>query len=200
MQAHDTAVRSMIWSHNDQWMLTGDHGGFVKYWQSNMNNVKMYQAHKDPVRGLRWELRHTHPTSARLFVVDPTTYDDGESLTVKCTGLSLVWQLRPSRCTVCLQLKLLFKIISLLHSIVLHCWSRLCNVSSLHTVTRTYCFDGLHYCYTVHVYQINIYLYCISIKEQCQLSSNKIIPWLQLPGYVIHLLMQSVHVFGSKSM
>ena len=44
-------------------MLTADHGGFVKYWQSNMNNVKMYQAHKDPVRGLRWEpsgekLRH----------------------------------------------------------------------------------------------------------------------------------------------
>jgi polyadenylation factor subunit 2 len=33
-------------------MLTADHGGFVKYWQSNMNNVKMYQAHKDPVRGL----------------------------------------------------------------------------------------------------------------------------------------------------
>ena len=45
----------MIWSTNDQWMLTGDHGGFVKYWQSNMNNVKMYQAHKDPIRGLRWE-------------------------------------------------------------------------------------------------------------------------------------------------
>ena len=43
----------MVWSHNDHWMLTADHGGFVKYWQSNMNNVKMYQAHKDPIRGLR---------------------------------------------------------------------------------------------------------------------------------------------------
>jgi polyadenylation factor subunit 2 len=53
LQAHDTSVRSMVWSHNDQWMLTGDHAGFVKYWQSNMNNVKMYQAHKDPIRGLR---------------------------------------------------------------------------------------------------------------------------------------------------
>ena len=42
-----------MWSHNDHWMLTADHGGFVKYWQSNMNNVKMYQAHKDPIRGLR---------------------------------------------------------------------------------------------------------------------------------------------------
>lgn len=36
------------------WLLTGDHGGFVKYWQSNMNNVKMYEAHKEPIRGLRW--------------------------------------------------------------------------------------------------------------------------------------------------
>lgn len=53
-QAHDTSVRVMKWSHNDQWMLTADHAGFVKYWQSNMNNVKMYQAHKDPIRGLRY--------------------------------------------------------------------------------------------------------------------------------------------------
>ena len=52
-QAHDSSVRAMQWSPNDQWMLTGDHNGFVKYWQSNMNNVKMYQAHKDPIRGLR---------------------------------------------------------------------------------------------------------------------------------------------------
>ena len=53
LQAHDTSVRCMVWSHNDQWMLTADHGGFVKYWQSNMNNVKMYQAHKEAIRGLR---------------------------------------------------------------------------------------------------------------------------------------------------
>jgi len=43
LQAHDSPVRSMIWSHNDIWMVTGDHAGYVKYWQSNMNNVKMYQ-------------------------------------------------------------------------------------------------------------------------------------------------------------
>lgn len=54
LQAHDTAVREMKWSHNDQWMITADHGGYIKYWQSNMNNVKMYQAHKDPIRGLRY--------------------------------------------------------------------------------------------------------------------------------------------------
>ena len=52
LQAHDAAVRAMVWSHSDQWMITADHNGFVKYWQSNMNNVKMYQIHKEPVRGL----------------------------------------------------------------------------------------------------------------------------------------------------
>ncbi|CAF3964872.1 unnamed protein product, partial [Rotaria magnacalcarata] len=55
LQAHDSAVRAMIWSNNEQWMLTGDHNGFVKYWQSNMNNVQVYQAHTDPVRGLTTE-------------------------------------------------------------------------------------------------------------------------------------------------
>lgn len=45
----------MVWSHNDQWMVTADHAGYIKYWQSNMNNVKMYQAHKEPIRGIRWD-------------------------------------------------------------------------------------------------------------------------------------------------
>jgi len=53
LQAHDESVRAMRWSHNDQWMVTADHAGYVKYWQSNMNNVKMYQGHKEPIRGVR---------------------------------------------------------------------------------------------------------------------------------------------------
>ena len=52
-QAHDTAVRAMRWSHSDAWMVTADHAGYIKYWQSNMNNVKMYQGHKEPIRGIR---------------------------------------------------------------------------------------------------------------------------------------------------
>lgn len=43
----------MVWSRNDSWMVTGDQNGYVKYWQSNMNNVKMFQAHKEPVRAIR---------------------------------------------------------------------------------------------------------------------------------------------------
>ncbi|QQP39526.1 Wdrepeat proteinlike, partial [Caligus rogercresseyi] len=42
LQAHDSPVRAMEWSHSDEWMVTGDHGGYVKYWQSNMNNVKIF--------------------------------------------------------------------------------------------------------------------------------------------------------------
>ena len=53
-KAHDSPVRSMVWSHNDVWMVTGDHGGYIKYWQSNMNNVKMFQAHKEAIRGIRY--------------------------------------------------------------------------------------------------------------------------------------------------
>ena len=45
----------MVWTHNDQWMVTCDQGGMVKYWQSNMNNVKIFTAHKEPVRQLRYD-------------------------------------------------------------------------------------------------------------------------------------------------
>uniref|UniRef100_A0A0A9XI50 Pre-mRNA 3' end processing protein WDR33 n=1 Tax=Lygus hesperus TaxID=30085 RepID=A0A0A9XI50_LYGHE len=54
LQAHDTPVRTMVWSHNEMWMVTADHAGFVKYWQSNMNNVKMFMAHQEAIRGIRY--------------------------------------------------------------------------------------------------------------------------------------------------
>ncbi|RKP00028.1 hypothetical protein CXG81DRAFT_13715 [Caulochytrium protostelioides] len=49
MQAHDGPIRAMRWSHNDVWLLSGDDTGTVKYWQSNMNNLKMVQAHREPI-------------------------------------------------------------------------------------------------------------------------------------------------------
>ncbi|CAN6444028.1 unnamed protein product [Victoria cruziana] len=30
LQAHDQAIRSMVWSHNENWMVTGDDGGSIK--------------------------------------------------------------------------------------------------------------------------------------------------------------------------
>lgn len=35
-------------------MVTGDDKGYVKYWQANMNNVKMFQGHLEAIRGLRY--------------------------------------------------------------------------------------------------------------------------------------------------
>ena len=57
-QAHDTPVRSMQWSHNGVWMVTSDDRGFVKYWQSNLNNVHTFQAHTEPIRCTRWGVPH----------------------------------------------------------------------------------------------------------------------------------------------
>lgn len=55
----------MVWSHNEMWMVTADHAGYVKYWQSNMNNVKMFLAHQEAIRGIRYlrlisEKRQSH--------------------------------------------------------------------------------------------------------------------------------------------
>lgn len=52
LQAHDTAVRSMVFSHSDQYLLSGDHGGVVKYYEPNFNCVKIFQAHDQPLRQL----------------------------------------------------------------------------------------------------------------------------------------------------
>lgn len=52
LQAHDMAVRALCWSHNENWLISGDDGGSIKYWQPNMNNVKVTQGHKESVRGL----------------------------------------------------------------------------------------------------------------------------------------------------
>ncbi|ORY44797.1 WD40 repeat-like protein [Rhizoclosmatium globosum] len=60
-QAHDRAVRSMAWSHNDTWLLSGDDAGKIKYWQSNMSSLKEFQAHKESVRELTFS-----PTDTRF--------------------------------------------------------------------------------------------------------------------------------------
>jgi len=51
-QAHDSAVRAASYSHGDDWLVSADQDGVVKYWQPNFNNVKAIQAHNDPIRDL----------------------------------------------------------------------------------------------------------------------------------------------------
>ena len=52
LQAHDSAIRAASYSHNEDWLVSADQDGIVKYWQPNFNNVKAIQAHGDPIRDL----------------------------------------------------------------------------------------------------------------------------------------------------
>jgi polyadenylation factor subunit 2 len=52
MQAHESAIRSVAYTHTDDWLLSADQNGIVKYWQTNFNNVKEIQAHTEAIRGL----------------------------------------------------------------------------------------------------------------------------------------------------
>jgi polyadenylation factor subunit 2 len=50
LQAHDNVIRSMTWSHNGNFLISGDHSGVMKIWQPSLNNLKIIQGHKEPVR------------------------------------------------------------------------------------------------------------------------------------------------------
>lgn len=52
MQAHDLAVLALQYSHNDEWLLSGDQDGAIKYWQPNFNNVNIIQGHSDAIRDI----------------------------------------------------------------------------------------------------------------------------------------------------
>lgn len=52
MQAHDPAIRALTYSHSDDWLVSADHEGIIKYWQPNFNNVESIRGHTDPIRDL----------------------------------------------------------------------------------------------------------------------------------------------------
>lgn len=52
MQAHDCAVRSVVYAHSDEFLISADQDGFIKYWSTNFNHLQSFQAHTDPVREL----------------------------------------------------------------------------------------------------------------------------------------------------
>ncbi|KAI9055704.1 hypothetical protein LZ554_000647 [Drepanopeziza brunnea f. sp. 'monogermtubi'] len=52
MQAHDVAIRALCYSHNNDWLISADHDGVIKYWQPNFNNVKVIQGHVDAIRDM----------------------------------------------------------------------------------------------------------------------------------------------------
>ncbi|KAK4138331.1 WD40 repeat-like protein [Trichocladium antarcticum] len=61
MQAHDSAIRALAYSHSDDWLVSADHDGIIKYWQPNFNNVESIRGHQDPVRDLAFS-----PTDAKF--------------------------------------------------------------------------------------------------------------------------------------
>ena len=48
LQAHDCAIQAACWSKNENWLLTGDDAGRIKYWQTNLNNLKSVNARGTP--------------------------------------------------------------------------------------------------------------------------------------------------------
>lgn len=68
LQAHQSGVRDMVWSHNHNWMVTCDDDGKIMYWQSNMNQVTQFEGHKDRICRLCLS-----PTDAKLA----TASEDG---------------------------------------------------------------------------------------------------------------------------
>ena len=48
-----SAIRGVAYTHTDDWLLSADQTGIIKYWQTNFNNVKEIQAHdQQAIRGL----------------------------------------------------------------------------------------------------------------------------------------------------
>jgi polyadenylation factor subunit 2 len=69
MQAHESAIRCVAYTHTDDWLLSADQTGIIKYWQTNFNNVKEIQAHNEAIRGLA-----IAPTDAKFVTAaDDTT-------------------------------------------------------------------------------------------------------------------------------
>ncbi|KAI9711976.1 MAG: pre-mRNA cleavage and polyadenylation factor (CPF) complex subunit [Bogoriella megaspora] len=50
--AHQSPVRQMKYTHSEDWLLSADQEGTVKYFQTNLNNVKEIHAHDHAVRDL----------------------------------------------------------------------------------------------------------------------------------------------------
>ncbi|EPQ58674.1 WD40 repeat-like protein, partial [Gloeophyllum trabeum ATCC 11539] len=52
LQAHDSAVRAMTFTHAGAFLASTDQSGVIKYFQPNMNNLAAWQGHREAIRGL----------------------------------------------------------------------------------------------------------------------------------------------------
>ncbi|KAG1661313.1 hypothetical protein FOA52_008660 [Chlamydomonas sp. UWO 241] len=52
MQVHTAAVRSIVYTHNQQFVISTDDAGFAKIFKPNFELMVALQAHRDPVRSV----------------------------------------------------------------------------------------------------------------------------------------------------
>lgn len=52
LQAHDTPIRSIQFTHSGAYLASTDQSGIIKYFQPNMNNLTAWQGHQEAIRGL----------------------------------------------------------------------------------------------------------------------------------------------------
>ncbi|KAH9914469.1 WD40 repeat-like protein [Fomitopsis serialis] len=52
LQAHDSAVRAMEFTHSGAYLASADQSGIIKYFQPNMNNLTAWTGHREAIRGL----------------------------------------------------------------------------------------------------------------------------------------------------
>ena len=52
LQAHDSAVRAMKFTHSGAYLASADQSGIIKYFQPNMNNLTAWTGHREAIRGL----------------------------------------------------------------------------------------------------------------------------------------------------
>ena len=52
LQAHESPVRSMQYAHNENWLLTGEDDGKLKYWKPNLECVKVVHWNDACIQGI----------------------------------------------------------------------------------------------------------------------------------------------------
>ncbi|KAL0232836.1 hypothetical protein GEMRC1_011583 [Eukaryota sp. GEM-RC1] len=50
LSAHSAAIRTLSWTRDGMFLISGDNHGEIRYWLSNMNNLKIFKAHQEAVR------------------------------------------------------------------------------------------------------------------------------------------------------
>lgn len=51
-QAHDAGIRSLVYTHNENYVLSGDDAGLLRYWKPNLECLKSAQAHGEAIQGI----------------------------------------------------------------------------------------------------------------------------------------------------